>query len=305
MKSLKVGLCGWRRLQRFYPPRTRSADMLAYYSQHFPLVEVSSTFQGIPNADRVREWAESVEPGFTFDVIAFGGLTLHQLRPGASTGETKLSWTDVAVEPPAVLFDAFKESIAPLTEADALGLLILQFPPWFEAGEPGLDYLSRCRSEFDGMRLAVEFRNETWTAPAARLETTLEGLIDLEIALAASDFPDSGDLAPKLAAQVSVAEVGSMRLHGRTAGVWDRVGPGGDYAAEYSYSDDDLAELAEVIQSLDAEIDELHVSFNVAPADGAVESSKRLLELIEEAEREPDYTQWRPRSKISHNAQYQ
>ena len=296
MKSLKVGMCGWRHLQSFYPPRTRPADMLAYYSRHFPLVEISTTFQGIPNAERVREWAGSVEPGFTFDVIAFGGLTLHQLRPGASTGDAKLRWTDVAVEPPEVLFDAFKESISPLMEADSLGLVILQFPPWFEAGGPGLDYLSRCRSEFDGMRLAVELRNETWTEPADRLETTLERLIDLEVALVASDFPDSGDPAPKLAAEVSVAEFGSMRLHGRTVGVWDRVGPGGDYAAEYLYSDDDLAALVSALQSLDAEVDELHVSFNVAPADGAVESSKRLLELIEEAEREPDYTQWRPPS---------
>ena len=294
MKALKVGLCGWSRLQSFYPPRTRAADMLAYYSRHFPLVEISTTFQGIPNAGRVREWAESVEPGFTFDVVAFGGLTLHQLRPGTSTGDAKLSWTDIAVEPPEVLFDEFKESISPLMEADSLGLLILQFPPWFEAGGPGLDYLSRCRSEFDGMRLAVEFRNETWLEPAGRLETTLERLIDLEIALVASDFPDSGDSAPKIAAHVSVAEVGSVRLHGRTPGVWDRVGPGGDYAAEYSYSDDDLAALVSILQSLDAEVDELHVSFNVAPADGAVESGKRLLELIEEAEREPDYTQWRP-----------
>ena len=294
MKALKVGLCGWSRLQSFYPPRTRAADMLAYYSRHFPLVEISTTFRGIPNAGRVREWAESVEPGFTFDVVAFGGLTLHQLRPGTSTGDAKLSWTDIAVEPPEVLFDEFKESISPLMEADSLGLLILQFPPWFEAGGPGLDYLSRCRSEFDGMRLAVEFRNETWLEPAGRLETTLERLIDLEIALVASEFPDSGDSAPQIAAHVSVAEVGSVRLHGRTPGVWDRVGPGGDYAAEYSYSDDDLAALVSILQSLDAEVDELHVSFNVAPADGAVESSKRLLELIEEAEREPDYTQWRP-----------
>ncbi|MCY4108837.1 MAG: DUF72 domain-containing protein [Chloroflexi bacterium] len=294
MKSLKVGLCGWRRLQDFYPPRTRPADMLAYYSKHFPLVEISTTFQGIPSSDRVREWATSVEPGFTFDVVAFGGLTLHQLRPGASPGSAKSSWTDLAVEPPEVIFDAFAESISPLAENDLLGLLILQFPPWFEAGESGLDYLARCRSEFDGMRLAVEFRNESWIEPADRLETTLERLIDLEIALSASDFPDAGDLAPELAAHVSVAEFGSMRLHGRAAGAWDRVGPGGDYAAEYSYSDDDLNALVPVLQSLDAEVDELHVSFNVAPADGAVESSKRLLELIDEAEREPDYTQWRP-----------
>jgi uncharacterized protein YecE (DUF72 family) len=268
--------------------------MLAYYSQHFSLVEVSTTFQGIPNADRVREWAESVPSEFTFDVVAFGGLTLHQRRPGVSASEEKSSWTDIAVEPPEVLFDEFKESISPLTEGDLLGLLILQFPPWFEAGDSGLDYLSRCRSEFKGLRLGVEFRNETWLEPADRLESTLDRLIDLEIALVAPDFPDAGELAPKLAAHVSLAEIASVRLHGRATGVWDKAGPDGGYVAEYSYSDGDLAALVPILRSLSDEVDELHISFNVSPADGAVESSKRLLELIEEAEEEPDYTQWHP-----------
>ena len=107
MDGLKVGISGWQRLQSYYPPRTRSADMLAYYSQHFSLVETSTTFQGIPNPGRVREWAESVPSDFTFDVVAFGGLTLHQRRPGASAGEEKSGWEDISVEPPEVLIDAF------------------------------------------------------------------------------------------------------------------------------------------------------------------------------------------------------
>lgn len=294
MDGLKVGISGWQRLQSFYPPRTRSADMLAYYSQHFSLVETSTTFQGIPNPGRVREWAESVPSDFTFDVVAFGGLTLHQRRPGASAGEEKSGWEDISVEPPEVLFDEFKESISPLAEAGLLGLVILQFPPWFDAGAAGLNYLSRCRSEFGRLRLGVEFRNETWLEPANRLEATLDRLIDLEIALVAPDFPDAGESAPKLAAHVSLGEIASVRLHGRAAGAWVKVGPDGGYVSEYSYSDGDLAALVPALRSLGDEVDELHVSFNVAPADGSIESIKQLLELIDTAEQEPDYTQWRP-----------
>ena len=268
--------------------------MLAYYSTHFSLVEVSTTFQGIPNPTRVRQWAESVPNDFIFNVLAFGGLTLHQRRPGTSSDNKKAGWADIAVEPPNVLFEEFKDSLGPLAEAGLLGLVILQFPPWFEAGNAGLDYISRCQSELAGLPLGIEFRNCTWLEPDDRLQATLELLIDLEIVTVTADFPGSGELAPKLAAHVTSGDIGSLRLHGRSATTWERVGPDGGYFADYSYSDADLTSLVPILQSLQDEVRETHVSFHVSPADGAVESCKRLLALLQAAEVEPDYTQWLP-----------
>ncbi len=294
MKGLKVGVSGWHRLDAFYPPRTRPGDMLGHYAEQFALAEVSTTFQGIPNLDRVREWADAVPDGFTFDVIAFGGLTLHQRRPGDSQAAEVGSWTDVAVEPPGVLFDEFTEAISPLVERDLLGLLILQFPSWFEFGQPGLDYLSRCREAFGTLRLGVEFRNVAWFEPSDRLDTTLDTLIELEMAMVAADFPGAGSESPPLVAQVSLADVAPVRLHGRAGKDWAKLGPDGSFTSDYEYSEDDLAMLVPTLKELGEEADEVHVLFNVSPADAAADSCRRLVELIEASEIEPDYSQWRP-----------
>lgn len=293
MNNLKVGMSGWHRLEGFYPPRTRQPAMLPYYATQFSFVEVTTTFQGIPNPERVREWAASVPAGFSFDVLAFGGLTLHQRRPGDAATTVNRSWTEVAVEPPPVLFEDFDAAIAPLRDAGHLGLVILQFPPWFESGPAGFDYLSRCREHLRAYRLGAEFRHSSWLQPAARLESTLDRLIDLEIALTVSDFPSDAKEAPAPCGQVTFADIVPVRLHGRAKESWPKLAADGAFVAEYPYSESDLAELARIVQAVGKDADEVHVAFDVLPSAGAVEAARRLVDVIETAEREPDYSNWR------------
>ena len=150
----RFGIRGWQKLEGFYPPRIKPDEMLRHYAEVASVVEADNTFSGIPKPERLAEWVAQTPQDFRFDLIAFGGLTLHQRRPGDSGPVTRQSWTEVAVEPPEVLFEDFAASVAPLAEAGRLGCVILQFPPWFEASEVSRAYLARVRERLDDLPLA-------------------------------------------------------------------------------------------------------------------------------------------------------
>src|SRR4051794_13620199 len=59
------------------------AERLGYYADHFPLVEVDSTYYSPPAEQTARLWAERTPAGFTFNVKAFSLLTQHPTRPTA------------------------------------------------------------------------------------------------------------------------------------------------------------------------------------------------------------------------------
>ena len=98
-------------------PRQTGGEAGATTRLSADVVETPNTFSGIPKPERLAEWAEQAPDDFRFDVIAFGGLTLHQRRPGDSGPIGRRSWQDVSVIPPDVLFDDFAQALAPLAEA--------------------------------------------------------------------------------------------------------------------------------------------------------------------------------------------
>ena len=57
---------GWE--GAFYPKGMRSADLLAFYAEHFHTVEVDSTFYGCPSARTVNNWAARTPEGVIFSV---------------------------------------------------------------------------------------------------------------------------------------------------------------------------------------------------------------------------------------------
>ncbi len=278
--SILTGTSGWHRLEGFYPPRTRQPDMLSYYAEHFSLVEVATTFQGIPGQERVREWADSVPDDFMFDVLAFGGLTLHQRRPGVAASTAGQKWLEVAVEPPDVIFDEFVSALAPLATAGKLGIVMLQFPPWFESGRESFEYLARCRERLPDLPLGVEFRSASWFQPASRLEDTLDHLIDLEIALSLSDFPPDRD-TPPFCPGVTVTDVAPVRLHGRREGSWEKIAPTATAIAEFTYGTVELGELAGPVAELAAEADQVHVIFNVQPSTEAIRAAIDFPKMVD------------------------
>jgi len=52
----------------FYPKGMRPADYLSFYAEHFPTVEVDSTFYACPSVQTVRNCVARTPEGFTFAV---------------------------------------------------------------------------------------------------------------------------------------------------------------------------------------------------------------------------------------------
>jgi uncharacterized protein YecE (DUF72 family) len=138
-----VGTSGWQYRHWFgvfYPRKPRVGDDLAYFAQHFQTVELNGTFYKLPERRTFSGWARRTPDDFVFAVKASRFLThIKRLRDPA--------------EPVARLV-ARAEALGP-----KLGPILLQLPPNLERDDALLDATLR---EFDGRRVAVEFRHPSW-----------------------------------------------------------------------------------------------------------------------------------------------
>ena len=77
-----VGTCNWADHEDFYPEELdrgrRQRDRLTYYARYFPVVEVDSTFYGIPKPAVVDGWVARSPGEFVFNVKAYRSLTGHE-----------------------------------------------------------------------------------------------------------------------------------------------------------------------------------------------------------------------------------
>jgi uncharacterized protein YecE (DUF72 family) len=67
MKAVRIGTCGWSYQDWagvFYPKGTAPGDFLSYYAEHYPVVEVDSTFFRCPSRKMVEGWRDKTPNGF-------------------------------------------------------------------------------------------------------------------------------------------------------------------------------------------------------------------------------------------------
>src|SRR5687767_7247619 len=80
--SILVGTCSWADKplveSGWYPQQAKTPeDRLRYYAEQFPIVEVDSTYYGLPVERNVALWVERTPANFVFDVKAYGLFTHH------------------------------------------------------------------------------------------------------------------------------------------------------------------------------------------------------------------------------------
>jgi len=146
--QLFVGTSGfsyseWR--GKFYPRGLKPADMLAYYAQRLPTVEVNTTFYRTQPEEVVAGWVASVPENFRFAVKAHRRITHNRRMPNL----------EEAVATLAAEADGF---------GDRLGPVLFQLPPTapFEAGR-----IERIAALLPGhWRVAYQFRHRSWHTPA-------------------------------------------------------------------------------------------------------------------------------------------
>ncbi len=95
MGRLKIGTASWTDKSlldsgAYYPENCTSPEArLRFYSAEFPLVEVDSTYYGLPSERNSGLWVDRTPADFTFNVKAFRLFTTHQTPPRALPVEVR------------------------------------------------------------------------------------------------------------------------------------------------------------------------------------------------------------------------
>lgn len=281
-----VGTASWSDpgfVKHWYPKKMPAGDLLAWYAQHFEMVEVNSTFYSAPDPRMVERWCRNTPDGFIFDV------KLHQLLSRHSTARKMLPPTlqksaesdakgkvKLTAEIEKAMIEQFRRSLEILREAGKLGALLLQLSPGFSPEKHRLGELDDLLGALSDYRLAVELRNRNW-AEGENRETALEFLHKRSATLVSVDAPTEKHftiMPPDLNA-ITNPELAYLRLHGRDARAYT-TGKTVASRFNYDYSDDEISEVAQRARRLAKDAAEVHVVFNNNARDYAPHAALRL-----------------------------
>ncbi|MBC7602593.1 MAG: DUF72 domain-containing protein [Ramlibacter sp.] len=262
---------------RFYPNEAKSAEArLRYYATQFPLVEVDSSYYGVPTASNSQLWVERTPDAFTFNVKAFRLFTGHQTSPlvlhkdlqqalGTRFGDSApkvLYYKDTPAEIRDELWRRFIEALAPLKTAGKLGLVHFQFAPWLLRNREGLAHVEHCVQKMAGHTLSTEFRNKSWF-DAGNLEKTVAFERELKVVHTMVDSPQGFANCVPLVWEATHPQYALMRLHGRNAETWNIKGAASSTSRfDYWYGADELDAMLPEIRHIAQMIDKLHIVFN-------------------------------------------
>jgi len=233
----------------FYPPEATQREMFSYYVQAFSTVELNFTYYRMPVPNTLEKLAGRSPAGFTFWVKANQELT-HKGNL-AIAGE-------------------FVEGLSPLRDAGKLAGVLVQFPQSFHRTPDSRKYLADVVENLASVPLAVEFRHSSWQTPE-----TLASLRQRKVTLVAPDVPDIASLYHSPAAATTTT--GYLRLHSRDASKWYT---GGADRYDYSYSPDELKQIAEEWSALKEPLDEVYVFFNNCHAGQAARNAQEFHRIV-------------------------
>ncbi|MDH2430847.1 DUF72 domain-containing protein [Sphaerisporangium sp. TRM90804] len=271
----------------WYPPGVSTpARRLAYYAERFPLVEVDATYYSPPSLRTVEAWRDRTPAGFTFNIKAFSLLTGHptparslykDLRERLGPREGNLYPRDAGPEIVQEVWTRFLDTLRPLHEAGKLGAVLLQFPPWFPAGEANRRHVLACVRRCLPLRACVEFRHHSWMEEGER-ERTLGLLASHGVPYVCVDMPQghASSIPPVVAA---TADLAVFRFHGHSE-KWTSKRIEERFA--YLYSQEELKDWAGRIAELAAGTRTTHVLMNNCCADNAQRNAARLSAMVAE-----------------------
>ena len=139
---IRAGTSGWSYKEwkgHFYPEKLAAKDMLRFYAEHFPTVEVNNTFYRMPNLTTLEAWAAEVPEDFSFVLKATKQITHNKRLKDAQESVDYLLRTAG-------------------TLGSKLGPFLVQLPPNMKKDVPRLrDFLAGLTA-----RAAFEFRHSSW-----------------------------------------------------------------------------------------------------------------------------------------------
>ncbi|MEM7412615.1 MAG: DUF72 domain-containing protein [Myxococcota bacterium] len=146
--NLRIGTSGFAYKEwkgSFYPEKIRPAEMLSFYAEQLPAVEINNTFYRMPKREVVEGWAAQVPDDFRFAIKASRRIT-HQKR----------------IQDAGEELDYLLSVLEPL--GDRLGTLLFQLPPYLRCD---VGRLEAFLDQLDGRApAALEFRHASWQEDA-------------------------------------------------------------------------------------------------------------------------------------------
>lgn len=146
MFKLLAGASGYSYAEwkgNFYPAEIKADQMLAWYAERLPTVEINNSFYRMPKTSVLEAWAAATPAAFRFSIKASRRIT-HDARLKV----------EGAAEPLAYLY----RNLAALR--DKRGAVLFQLPPNLKKDLPRLNaFLQLLPADH---RAAFEFRNDTW-----------------------------------------------------------------------------------------------------------------------------------------------
>lgn len=285
-QRILVGTASWSDpgfVERWYPKKMPAGERLAWYAQHFEMVEVNSTFYSVPDPRMVERWCRSTPDNFTFDVKLHQLLSRHSTnikllppvlqRRAEVDGKGRVKLTR-EIERDTI--EQFRKPIEILREAGKLGVILLQLSPAFSPKTHKLSELEDLLGEFANDQLAIELRNRNW-AEGKQLDATLDFLRGHDAAFVLVDAPTKKHftIMPSDLNEITTPEVAYLRLHGRDARAYT-TGKTVATRFNYNYSDEEVVEVAERARRLAEKAKKVHVVFNNNALDYAPHAASRL-----------------------------
>jgi uncharacterized protein YecE (DUF72 family) len=284
--KILIGTASWSDpgfVRHWFPKGLPAMQRLPWYSDHFELVEINSTFYALPDPEMVGRWCRATPDSFTFDVKLHRLLSRHstpaKLLPPNIRRLCRASGDERAQLTPA-LESAVVEELLPsleiLRSAGKLGALLLQLSPSFSPKKHRLVELESLFSKLAAYPIAIEFRNRHWVV-GQQLDATLDFLREHSAALVLVDAPPQEHfmIVPSDLNETTNPHLSYLRLHGRNAQAYLK---GKTVAArfDYDYSEEEIEEVAKRSRRLARAADEVHVVFNNNNLDYAPRAALRL-----------------------------
>ncbi len=292
---IRVGTCSWAEKTlvesgEFYPREVKSAEArLRYYASCFDTVEVDSTYYAIPEQRTAWLWGARTPGAFTFHVKAYGALTGHAIDPktlpadirGAAAGPSGKSVYVKERDVLRLIAERFREALMPLARAEKLGVIVFQFPPWFDCKSGNMDYVLFCKQLMAELSLAVEFRHGSWLS-GAKAPEVLAFLREHAITYIAADEPQYGTLATVPFVPFVTTDTAYFRFHGRNGENWLKKGIATSLRYAYTYSDAELHRFVPAVKEADRRALKTYAMFNNCHRGSATANASRLKELLQE-----------------------
>jgi uncharacterized protein YecE (DUF72 family) len=125
----------------FYPEDLHDKEMLKYYGQQLPAVEINNTFYRLPNVGVLENWAEQVPENFRFVLKASRKITHFKKLKDAGEENNYLYNTAQTLD-------------------DRLGVILFQLPPYLRKDD---DLLKAFLGDLpDATKATFEFRHHSW-----------------------------------------------------------------------------------------------------------------------------------------------